>query len=121
MALDNADTCLINGLDPDEFAGRGPVRYRRPGHIPSSRNVSFLNMIDHATQTYLPADSLREQFQQAGALGKERVITCCGGGIVASNAAFLLTMIGVDNVAVYEGSLTEWGTDPSLPLVTGEA
>ena len=40
--------------------------------------------------------------------------------IAASSAAFVLTLLGVDNVAVYNGSLSEWAADPTLPLVTGE-
>ena len=38
-----------------------------------------------------------------------------------SSAAFVLTLLGVDNVAVYNGSMTEWAADPTLPLVTGQA
>ena len=48
------------------------------------------------------------------------MITYCGGAIAASSAAFVLTLLGVDNVAVYNGSMTEWAADPTLPLVTGE-
>ena len=53
-------------------------------------------------------------------LQKGRVITYCGGGIAVSNAAFVLTLLGVANVAVYGGSIIEWAADPTLPLVTGE-
>jgi thiosulfate/3-mercaptopyruvate sulfurtransferase len=52
---------------------------------------------------------------------KDRVITYCGGAIAASSAAFVLTLLGVDNIAVYNGSMTEWAADPTLPLVTGQA
>jgi len=51
---------------------------------------------------------------------KERVIAYCGGAIAASSAAFALALLGVENVALYDGSLTEWAADPSLPLVTGD-
>ena len=39
----------------------------------------------------------------------------------ASSDAFVLTLLGVDNVAIYDGSRIEWAADPSLPLVTGDA
>lgn len=120
-AIDNSATCLINALDPEEYAGRGPVRYGRPGHIPSSVNLSFIGLLDPETHAYLPPDQLRQQYVTVGAMAKERVISYCGGAIAASSAAFALTLLGVDNVAVYDGSLTEWAADPTLPLVTGEA
>jgi thiosulfate/3-mercaptopyruvate sulfurtransferase len=47
------------------------------------------------------------------------VITYCGGGIAACSAALVLTLLGVDQVAVYDGSLVEWAADPSLPLELG--
>jgi thiosulfate/3-mercaptopyruvate sulfurtransferase len=112
-------TCLVNALDPEEYAGRGPVRYGRPGHIPSSVNLSFLSVVDPETHTYLPSEQLREQCTRVGALRKDRVITYCGGAIAASSAALVLTLLGVGDVAVYDGSLTEWAADPTLPLTTG--
>jgi len=48
------------------------------------------------------------------------VITYCGGGIAASADAFLLTLLGAKDVALYDGSLTEWAADPALPLTTGD-
>ncbi len=119
-AIDQQATCLINALDPDEHAGRGPVRYGRPGHIPSSMNVSFLSVFDPETHAYLRPEQLREQFNHVGALHKDRVITYCGGAIAACSDAFVLTLLGVDNVAVYDGSMTEWAADATLPLVTGD-
>jgi thiosulfate/3-mercaptopyruvate sulfurtransferase len=117
-AVNQQTTCLINALDPNEHAGRGPVRYGRPGHIPSSVNVSCLGVLDPNTNAYLPPNQLRAQFMQVGALHKDRVITYCGGAIAACSDALILTLLGVDNVAVYDGSMTEWAADPTLPLVT---
>ena len=45
-----------------------------------------------------------------------RIITYCGGGIVASTDAFVLTRLGYNNVAVYMASLEEWTTDPGNPM-----
>ena len=117
-AIGDDATCLVNALDPEEYAGRGPVRYGRPGHIPSSVNLSFLGVVDPATSVYLKPEQLREQVMPTGALEKERVIAYCGGAIAASSSAFALSLLGVENVAVYDGSLAEWAADPALPLVT---
>lgn len=119
-ALDDPAVCLINALTPDEFAGRGPVRYSRPGHIPGSVNVPALHLLDPDTKTYLPAAELQRRFEASGANPGQRVITYCGGAIAASSDAFALKLLGWDDVAIYDGSMTEWSADPSLPLVTGD-
>ena len=118
-SLDDGNTCLINALDPDEFAGRPPQRYARPGRIPGSVNVPFAKTVDLPTQTFADENASRQQFADVGALDKERVIAYCGGAIAASNTVFALTRLGVDNVALYDGSLTEWSSDPDLPMETG--
>ena len=48
-----------------------------------------------------------------------RVICYCGGGISATMDALALTLLGHPNVAVYDGSLSEWVLDPTLPMNTG--
>ena len=109
-------TCLLNALTPEQHAGTGGVAYGRPGRITGSHNVAARDLVDPATHAYLPAGVLREKFETAGALGPGRVITYCGGGIAASSDAFVLTLLGKDDVAVYDASLSEWATDPSLPM-----
>lgn len=118
-AMDSKGTCLLNALDAEEFAGRGPQRYRRAGRIPSSVNVSFVECIDHQTNAFLPPEQLREKFAAVGALDAGRVITYCGGAIAASNASLILTLLGAQDVALYDGSMTEWAADPTLPMDLG--
>jgi thiosulfate/3-mercaptopyruvate sulfurtransferase len=47
------------------------------------------------------------------------VVTYCGGGIAASSDALALALLGRDDVAVYDASLSEWAADPSLPMERG--
>ena len=92
------------------------MTYGRPGRITGSGNVAARDLVDPKTHAYLPADALREKFEAAGALHAGRVITYCGGGIAASSDAFVLALLGKDDVAVYDASLSEWANDPSLPM-----
>lgn len=50
----------------------------------------------------------------------ERVITYCGGGIAATVNAVAHLIAGNENVAVYDGSLSEWMGE-GLPVSTEEA
>ena len=49
-------------------------------------------------------------------IARPRAITYCGGAIDASFDAYVLALLGHDDVAVYDGSLVEWSSDPSMPL-----
>jgi thiosulfate/3-mercaptopyruvate sulfurtransferase len=117
-AIGDPGTRLVNALSADEFSGR-VARVARPGHIPNSVNVPAGSLVDPATHAYLDAETLRAKFAQANALGGKRVITYCGGGIAACSDALALAILGVDDVAVYDGSLVEWSARPELPLEVG--
>jgi len=110
---------VLNALTEERHRGTGGVAYGRPGRIAGSLNVPAQSLVDPTTHAYLPADVLRERFSEAGVLAAGRVITYCGAGIAASSDAFVLTLLGHENVAVYDASLSEWATDPSLPMETG--
>jgi thiosulfate/3-mercaptopyruvate sulfurtransferase len=47
------------------------------------------------------------------------IIAYCGGGISATVDIFGLSLLGRDDVKLYDGSLTEWSADDSLPLEVG--
>ncbi len=113
---DNA-TCTINALSPDVYAGSSGINYGRAGHIPGSRNVHYDSILDG--QSFRGADEIAAAFERVDANREKRIITYCGGGISATVDAFALKLIGYENVAVYDGSMSEWASDPLLPLVTG--
>ena len=121
LATLNGGACVINALGRDQHSGADQGRtYGRAGHIPGSSNVPSMELIDPATKAYLDAETLAGQFADVGARPDERVITYCGGGIAASNDAFVLSLLGYNDVAVYDASMSEWAADESLPLEVGE-
>jgi thiosulfate/3-mercaptopyruvate sulfurtransferase len=101
------DAALVCATPPQEFERR---------HIPTSSSVPAARLVDRERRTYLAPDALRGVL--APALGAPRIVTYCGGGIAAASAAFALTLLGEDAVAVYDGSLNEWAADPEAALVT---
>ncbi|MEO8261290.1 MAG: rhodanese-like domain-containing protein [Pseudolysinimonas sp.] len=101
------DAALVCAAPPHEFERR---------HIPGSTSAPAARLVERERRTYLDRDALAGVF--APALGSSRIVTYCGGGIAASSAAFALTLLGQDAVAVYDGSLNEWAADPEAALVT---
>jgi thiosulfate/3-mercaptopyruvate sulfurtransferase len=82
--------------------------------------VPFTELVDPDTHRYLPEHRLSAAFSDVLSAEPARVITYCGSAIAASSDAFVLSLLGVEDVAIYDGSMSEWAADPSLPLVVGD-
>jgi thiosulfate/3-mercaptopyruvate sulfurtransferase len=117
-AIGNGAVCTINALLPAQHTGTGGNSYGRPGRIAGSVNLPAAHLLDPETNTFLPADELRQRFEAIGAMNRQ-VITYCGGGIAASADALILTMLGHTDVKLYDASLSEWAKDPNLPMEAG--
>jgi thiosulfate/3-mercaptopyruvate sulfurtransferase len=119
-ALDDPGTCIMNALSPAIHSGKiHNAPYGRPGHIKGSVNLYALELIDPETNRFADAQTLRAKFDEVSALEADHVITYCGGGISATTNAFALMLLGKTGIAVYDGSMMEWGKDESLPMETG--
>lgn len=122
--IGSGTACTINTLSRDEYLGTGEqsawdkAAYRRQGRIKGSLNVPYAGLLTEEG-LFAPLDQLRQAFEEVGALERERIIGYCGAGISSTMGALALHLIGHDNVAIYDGSLHEWGYDPSLPMETG--
>ncbi|MFI6571437.1 sulfurtransferase [Nocardia fluminea] len=111
---------LVGVLDAATYRGETDV-FARPGHIPGSINLPVDRIRDPETGALRPIEELRALFAAAGLLDPAITpVTYCGGGVAATCVAHALALVGRDDVAVYDGSLTAWTADPALPLVVGE-
>jgi thiosulfate/3-mercaptopyruvate sulfurtransferase len=117
-AIGDGAVCTLNALLPQQHTGAGGNSYGRPGRIAGSVNLPAAHLLNPDTNEFLPPDELRRRFAGVGAMDRP-VITYCGGGIAASADALALVMLGHDNVKLYDASLSEWATDPGLPMETG--
>ena len=114
--MDQPAVCTVNALSPAVYEGTGEMHYGRRGHIPGSINVFYDELLQDGS--FRPADDLRQVLDGRGVTSAERVIAYCGGGISATIDAFACLLCGYDNVAVYDGSMSEWVRD-ERPLRTG--
>lgn len=112
----DAEATLVCALPRAEFTGEAPTA-RRPGHIPGSLSIPAGALVDRIGNTLVDRNRLDAAFADAAA--EHPVITYCAMGVNAAADALALTLLGRTDVAVYDGSLTEWAADPDAPLVIG--
>jgi thiosulfate/3-mercaptopyruvate sulfurtransferase len=108
---------LVDARSRGRFAGTEPEPRAglRGGHIPGSVNLSY-ELLYRPDGTLLPPDALRSAFVEAGVDLGHPIVTTCGSGVTASVLALALHLVGHSQVAVYDGSWTEWGGRADTPV-----
>lgn len=103
------------GADPEPKAGL------RSGHIPGSLNVPFASLFNRESKTFKSADEIKSVFDSAGVDLSKPTATTCGSGVTACTVALGAYLLGKDDIAIYDGSWVDWGSDPDTPVDTGPA
>ena len=113
---------IIDARSPGRFCGEEPEPRAglRPGHIPGSKNVCFKDLLN-ADQTMKNPVEIRQIFESAGVDFNKPAITTCGSGVTAAVLSLGLERIGKTDHSLYDGSWSEWGMFPTVPVATGEA
>ena len=76
---------------------------KRLGHIPGAVNVPVGAMTRPGSQHFKVGDELRDILIRANVARGRRMVCYDGSGIAAAKLAFALTLLGHDDVAVYDG------------------
>ena len=115
QVVDARAAARFTGEDP------GPRPDLPRGHIPGSRNVPFNAVLDDGDAALGETAAIRRAFAAAGVDPARPVIATCGSGITACTLALALAAIGAEQVAVYDGSWTDWGSRADAPVASGPA
>lgn len=118
-AIDDPTVCLVNALSSELFRGVGDQIFGRRGRIPGSVNIPSDDVIDPCSGCFRSVTEIRSIVKDRIPKNARRVIPYCGGGVAASTIALALAIAGRSDVALYDGSLFDWTTDPNAPMVTG--
>lgn len=115
------DTEIIDARSAARFRGEAPEPREglRSGHIPGSKNVPYDSLMTEDGTMKAP-DALRAVFEAAGVDLSKPAITTCGSGVTAAILSLALERLGKSDHSLYDGSWSEWGQFPTLPVATTE-
>jgi len=89
-----------------------------PGHIPGALNLPF-SALYNEDGTFKSREELRRLFEQASADPERPFVASCGSGVTAAALIFAAHLLGNDESRLYDGSWSEWGSDPATPKELG--
>lgn len=111
QVVDARPAARFRGEVPEPRAGL------RGGHMPGALNAPYSQVAEAGS--LLSAERLRAVFEGAGVDIASPIVTTCGSGISAAVLALALARLGRFDVAVYDGSWTEWGGRADTPVALG--
>jgi thiosulfate/3-mercaptopyruvate sulfurtransferase len=108
---------VLDARTDAEWDGTNDRGNKRVGRVPGAKHLEWLNFVaKDDLRKFLPADELQRLVSEAGFTPERATITYCQGGIRAAHAAFVLDLLGWDNVRVYDGSMRDWANRDDTPL-----
>lgn len=119
--VDSRAEQMVDARAKERYEGTAPEPREglRAGHIPGSLSLPFGLFLDKDRDFVMrDADELSQAIADAGLDVDGPITASCGSGVTASMLAFGLYLIGKKDVAVYDGSWSEWGMRHDTPIET---
>ena len=111
--LDARSAGRFRGDEPEPRPGL------RSGHIPGSKNIFYGDLLND-DGTLKSQNELIKHLKAKDVNLEKPVITSCGSGVTAAIINLALDRIGKSDHSLYDGSWTEWGMYPTVPVETGD-
>ncbi len=113
----DGDLLLLDARAGERYRGETEPVDPRAGHIPGAHSAPWAANLGPDGR-FLPPAVLRERYASLGA-GERPTVAYCGSGLSASHDLLALELAGFGGARLYEGSWSDWSSDPSRPAATG--
>jgi thiosulfate/3-mercaptopyruvate sulfurtransferase len=118
--LGNDKLKLLDARPETRFSGDVDTIDPVAGHVPGATNWPFDENLD-MDGTFLAPEALREMYQALlSGTAPENVVHMCGSGVTACLSLLAMEVAGLPGSKLYAGSWSEWITDATRPVVTGD-
>jgi thiosulfate/3-mercaptopyruvate sulfurtransferase len=115
-----SDWRMLDARAAERYRGEVEPLDKKAGHIPTARNHPFLSNLDEAG-TFRTPEELRERFKASmGPVPSDQIVCYCGSGVTACHNLLAMEHAGLKGAKLYPGSWSEWSSDDSRPVETGE-
>ncbi|QEL21573.1 sulfurtransferase [Bosea sp. F3-2] len=120
VAARSKQASLVDARGPSYFEGREKsAEATRAGHIPGAIQRDYAGAFEPGSGKLKAQGELEKLF---AAVPQGPVVSYCNTGHSAAANWFVLSeVLGRDEVALYDGSMTDWTQDPERPVATGAA
>jgi thiosulfate/3-mercaptopyruvate sulfurtransferase len=111
---------VVDARSHAEWIGTDSHGNPRTGRIPGAVHLDWSSLVSPG-----PAESFREETELAAIVAaanldrKAPTVTYCQAGVRGSYLAFVLTLLGFEDVRVFDGSIREWASRSDTPMSAG--
>jgi thiosulfate/3-mercaptopyruvate sulfurtransferase len=117
-ALATGSAVVLDARAEERYRGETEPIDKVAGHIPGAVSAPYAGNLGPDGR-FLPPEELRERYAALGVRDAAGAIVYCGSGVTSAHDLLAMRIAGLGDGWLYEGSWSDWSSDPERPVATG--